>query len=167
VPDNIAVGPTRHRISFHRCSASDPCRSRGQSGRLSFKIRTTKQYQANEHRTLEFTRSCGGLISLPSRSSHYWRLTSAANAVLLPQPKPWAMSQHFVMSSIRSREVARAQRSGIRHCEDALKALDFGNDLLGVHSLSISNIRVAMVKPSGTCISCLRKRPVSPGVSIF
>jgi hypothetical protein len=53
------------------------------------------------------------------------------------------MREHFVMSSIRSREVAPAERSGVRHCEDALKALDFGNSLLDVHSVSISNIRAA------------------------
>jgi hypothetical protein len=35
----------------------------------------------------------------------------------------------FVVPSIRRREVAGAQRSGVRHCEDALKALDFGNGL--------------------------------------
>jgi predicted acetyltransferase len=34
--------------------------------------------------------------------------TSATDAVLLPKAKPWAMSEHFVVSSIRGREVARA-----------------------------------------------------------
>jgi hypothetical protein len=63
------------------------------------------------------------------------------------------MREHFVVSSIRSREVARAQRSVVRHCEDALKALDFGNSLLGVHSVSISNMSVAIVKQSRICIS--------------
>jgi hypothetical protein len=59
---------------------------------------------------------------------------SAANPVLLPKAKPRAVREHFVVSSIRSREVARTQRSSIRHREDALKALDFGNSLLRVHS---------------------------------
>ena len=59
------------------------------------------------------------------------------------------MREHFVVLSIRSREVARAQRSGVGRCEDALKVLDFGNRLLGVHSVSISNMRVAIVKRSG------------------
>jgi hypothetical protein len=40
------------------------------------------------------------------------------------------MREHFVVSSIRSREVAPAGRSGVRHDEDALKALDFENSLL-------------------------------------
>jgi hypothetical protein len=35
------------------------------------------------------------------------------------------MSEHFVVPSIRSREVAPAERSGVRLWEDALKALDF------------------------------------------
>ena len=44
----------------------------------------------------------------------------AAWAVHLPEPKPRAMREHFVVSSIRSRDIALAQRSGVRHCEDAL-----------------------------------------------
>lgn len=76
--------------------------------------------------------------------------TPAANSVLLPKAEPRAVRKHFVVPPIRSREVARAQRSGVRYCEDALKPLDVGNSLLGVHSVLISNIGVAMVKPSGT-----------------
>jgi hypothetical protein len=59
------------------------------------------------------------------------------------------MREHFVVRSIRGREVARTQRSGVRRCEDALKALDFGNSLLGVHSVSISNMSGATVKQGG------------------
>jgi hypothetical protein len=62
------------------------------------------------------------------------------------------MREHFVMPSIHSRQVACAQRSGVRHREDALKALDFGNRLLGVHSVSISDMSVAIVKRSRTCM---------------
>ena len=65
------------------------------------------------------------------------------------------MREHFVVSSIRSREVAGAQRSSVPHREHALKALDFSNGLLGVHPISISNTSVAIVKRSGICISCL------------
>jgi hypothetical protein len=79
--------------------------------------------------------------------------TSAANPVPLPKAKPRAVREHFVVPSIRSREVARAQRSRVRHCEDAFKALDFGNCLLGVHSVSISNMSVAVVKRRDTCMS--------------
>lgn len=57
----------------------------------------------------------------------------------------------FLVSSIRSHEVARSQPSSVRHCEAALKALDFGNRLLGVHSVPISNMGVAIVKRSGIC----------------
>jgi len=46
------------------------------------------------------------------------------------------MREHFVVSSIRSREVARAQRSGVRRCEYALQPFDVGNGLFGVHSVS-------------------------------
>jgi hypothetical protein len=61
------------------------------------------------------------------------------------------MREHFVVLSIRSREVALGQRSNVRHCQDALKTLDFGDSLLGVHSVSISNISMATVKRSGIC----------------
>ena len=77
------------------------------------------------------------------------------------------MREHFVVSSIRSREVARAQRSSVRLCEDALKALDFGNSLLGVHSVTISNMGVAIVKRSGICMSRLRERPAPNGSQRF
>ena len=89
--------------------------------------------------------------------------TSAANPVLLPKTKPRTMRKHFVVPSIGGREVARAQRSSVRQCEDALKAFDFGNRLLRVHSVSISNIGVAIVKRSGICMSCLRERPALSG----
>jgi hypothetical protein len=71
------------------------------------------------------------------------------------------------MSSIRGREVARAQRSGVRLCEDALKALDFGNDLLGVHSASISSMAVAIVKRHGTSMSCPLERSAPSGSQRF
>ena len=43
------------------------------------------------------------------------------------------MRQHIVVPSIRSREVALAQRSGVGHREDALQPLDFNNALFSVH----------------------------------
>src|SRR3984885_6279813 len=51
--------------------------------------------------------------------------TSAAEAIPLPKMKPRALREDFVVPSIRSREVARAQRSIVRRCEDALYPLDF------------------------------------------
>ena len=55
------------------------------------------------------------------------------------------MREHFVVPPIRRREITRIQRSRVRHCVDTLKALDFGNSLLGVHPVPISNIGVAIV----------------------
>jgi hypothetical protein len=46
--------------------------------------------------------------------------TSAANSVPLPEPKPRAMREHFVMPSIRSREVACAEWPNIRRFEHFL-----------------------------------------------
>ena len=45
---------------------------------------------------------------------------AAANPIPLPKPKPRALRMHVVVPSIHSREVARAQRSGVWHGEDAL-----------------------------------------------
>jgi hypothetical protein len=65
------------------------------------------------------------------------------------------MREHFVVPSIRSREVARAQGSSVRRCEDPLKALDFGNSLLGVHSVPISNMSMAIVNGAEpVCRAC-------------
>lgn len=47
------------------------------------------------------------------------------------------MCEHFVMPSIRCREVAWAQRSGVRHREDALQPLNFSDGLVNVHAAQI------------------------------
>jgi hypothetical protein len=61
------------------------------------------------------------------------RFRSATDAKMLPQPEPRAVRQILIVPPIRSREVARAQRSRVGHREDALQPLDFSNGLLGVH----------------------------------
>jgi hypothetical protein len=66
-----------------------------------------------------------------------WGLGSATDAVPLPKPKPRAVGLLLIVSPIRSREIACAQRSRVGHHEDALQPLDFSNGLLGVHSVSI------------------------------
>jgi hypothetical protein len=96
-----------------------------------------------------------GKVPLDLKPKPVLGFTSAANPVLLPKAKPRAMREHFVVPSIRSGEVAPAEGSGVRRCEDALKALDVGNSLLGVHSVSISDMNVAIVKRSGIGMSCL------------
>ena len=60
----------------------------------------------------------------------------------LPKAKPRTLREHIVVPSIRSRKIARAQPSNVRHREDALKVFDFGNSLPGAYSVPISNIRV-------------------------
>ena len=91
---------------------------------------------------------CGGL-TFNSVQSERGRPRATTDAIPLPQPKPRAMREHFVVSSIRRREVARAQRPRVWLREDSLKPLDFGNNLLGVHSDLISDMEVAIVKRSG------------------
>jgi len=78
---------------------------------------------------------------------------------MLPQPKPRATREHFVVLSIRNRKIARAQRSGVRHREDALKRLDLA--MLGSASItvSISSMSVVTVNRSGIGMSCLREHP--------
>gem|GEM_PF-5137849 len=93
----------------------------------------------------------GGTLAFDFPEPDCWRLASAAEAIPLPKAKPRTLREHFVVPSIRSRKIARAQRSNVRHRKDALKAFDFGNSLFGVHSVPISNIKGAMVKPSGIC----------------
>jgi hypothetical protein len=83
--------------------------------------------------------------------------TAAANPVSLPKPEPRTMREHFVVLSIRSQEVARTQRSEVPQREDALNALDLGNGLLGIHSVSISSMSVAIVKQSRICVSTVAR----------
>ena len=64
-------------------------------------------------------------------------VSTAANPISLPEPKPRAMREQIVVTAIRSREITQAQRSSVRHCEDALQPLNFSNTLLSVHSVSI------------------------------
>jgi hypothetical protein len=65
--------------------------------------------------------------------SHYWSLRSAADSVLLPKPKPRAMREHFVVPSIRRRDVACAEWPNIRCFEHFLQLLDVVNDAFNVH----------------------------------
>src|ERR1700682_3123463 len=77
------------------------------------------------------------------------------------------MREHFVVPSIRSREVERAQRSGVWCCEDALKALDFGDSLLSVHSSQYPTWAWQSSNGSGICMSCLRERSAVQRESAF
>jgi hypothetical protein len=53
---------------------------------------------------------------------------------MLPQPKPRAVREHFVMSAIGSRDVGCAEWPNIRRFEHLLKLLDVVNDALNVHA---------------------------------
>jgi len=86
----------------------------------------------------------GGLVHLAQ--SKHWGLSSAAKPVSLPKLKPRTMREHFVVPSIRRREVACAEWPNIRRFEHFLYLLDVVNSAFNVHSVSISNIGVAIVK---------------------
>src|SRR2546430_17531692 len=59
------------------------------------------------------------------------------------------MNFRLGVPSIGSREVSRSQRTGFWNRKSALQPLDFGNGLLGIHSVSISNISTTTVKRDG------------------
>lgn len=48
-----------------------------------------------------------------------WGIGSTIDAIPLPQRKPWAMREHFIVPPIRSREAARAEWPNIRHGKGA------------------------------------------------
>jgi hypothetical protein len=61
-----------------------------------------------------------GKAALAPNPKPAFGLTSAANPEMLPQPKPWAMREHFVVPLIRSSEVACAEWPNIRRFEHFL-----------------------------------------------
>ena len=93
-----------------------------------------------------FLRPFAGGLALPFPESKYGRLGSATDAKILPEPKPRAAGLPFVVPSIGSRDVACVEWSNIRRFEHFLKLLDVVNDAFNVHSVSISNMSVAIVK---------------------
>jgi len=56
------------------------------------------------------------------------------------------MRERFVVPSIRSTDIAWAEWPYIRRFEHFLQLLDVVNDAFNVHSVSISNMSVAIVK---------------------
>src|SRR5215467_9606081 len=72
-------------------------------------------------------RFCAGSLAsrfrqLKSRSSG-----SAADAEIVPQPKPGAVRQLFIVPSIGSRDIGRAEWPYVRGIEHFLQLLDFVN----------------------------------------
>jgi hypothetical protein len=74
---------------------------------------------------------------------------STANPVLLPEAKPRTISEHFVVPSIRSREVTRVQRSGVRHRKGAALTTRCQQSSARRPFVPISDMGVAIVKRSG------------------
>lgn len=93
---------------------------------------------------------------------------AAAKPILLPKPKPRTMRQQVVMPSIRSRDVARAQRPRIRRRIDALQPLDLGNSPFSIHPSTIStrtaarSIRHAISKDPDSRIHLPPAEPTPP-----
>jgi hypothetical protein len=74
---------------------------------------------------------------------------SAANPEMLPKPKPRAMREHFVVSSIRSGDVSCAEWSNIRGLEHLLELFDVVNSAFNVHASQSSKRRRAAVNLRG------------------
>lgn len=62
------------------------------------------------------------------------RLATAADAVALPEAKPRAMREPLIVPSIGSQDIARAERPGIWHGEEALQQFDLSNGPFSVHT---------------------------------
>ena len=68
------------------------------------------------------------------RQLQSWSPGSAADAEIVPQPKPRAVRQLFIVPSIGSRDIGRAKWPYVRCIEHFLQLLDFVNDALDVHA---------------------------------
>lgn len=58
---------------------------------------------------------------------------------MLPELKPGAMRQHFIMPAIRSRDIGCAAWSAVRCFEHFLQLLDVINDAFNVHGSQSSS----------------------------
>jgi hypothetical protein len=76
-------------------------------------------------------------LALDFAQSKDWRFVAATHAITLPKPKPRAMRQHFIVPSIRGRDVAWTEWPYIRRFEHFLKLLDVVNDAFNVHAPTV------------------------------
>ena len=98
-----------------------------------------------------------GVLAVDFAQSEQWGFRAAADAVSLPKLEPGAMREHFIVPSIRSREVAWAQRSRIRRHEQPLKRFDFANDPLNIHGFEYSQRASSLTMQTGSTLA--RKDP--------
>lgn len=99
-----------------------------------------------------------------------WRLRSATNAKMLPEPEPRAVRQFLIVPSIRSRDIAGRERSRVRHREQALQPLNLSNRLVNVHSFDHRGRRqdgsngAALIFPERFVLTqSIRQRPPATG----
>lgn len=69
---------------------------------------------------------------------NHWSLSSAADAVVLPEFEPRAIRQRFIVPSIGRGDIARRERSDIRSFEHLLQLLNVVNDAFNVHARQYS-----------------------------
>ena len=85
--------------------------------------------------------------ALRLRQSEGRRLGSATDTIPLPQAKPRAMRERFIVPSICSRDVAGAERSDVRRFEHFLYLFNIVNDAFNVHAPQSSRKRRLAVNP--------------------
>lgn len=76
-------------------------------------------------------------LTLSFRQLQLRRGSPAAYAITLPQLEPGAISEPFVVTPVRSRDIAWSERSNIRRLEYALQFLDVGYDPFNVHAPTV------------------------------
>lgn len=87
-----------------------------------------------------------GILGLYFTQSERWRFSPATDAIALPEPKPRAIGQLFIVPAVRCRHIAVGQGAAVGHREDALKLLDLGNCLFRLHPLQSSSTGLPKVK---------------------
>src|ERR1017187_2473873 len=92
---------------------------------------------------------------------------TATDAIPLPEPKPRAVREHFVVPSVGSRDVACAERPNIRRFEHFLLLLDVVNDAFNFHASRSSrrkrgavNLKRHWFFVSHSCGQSIRQRPL-------
>ena len=64
------------------------------------------------------------------------------------------MREHFIVMSISSREVARAQRTGVRHFEDSLKVFNFGDSSVNIHADNLDAPATSILEFDDRIVPC-------------
>ena len=76
-------------------------------------------------------------LTLSFAQSEHRILRSATDSEILPEPEPRTFGMHFIMPSIRGRDIACAEWPDIWRFEHFLNLLNFVNNAFNVHSPTV------------------------------